>query len=133
MQNGIYGLIEVLVIRMDLKMQKGKVAAQCSHATLAAYQRSQTQSDLSREWLDTWEQNGQTKITLKCDDENQMYIDFFNFRLQMQKEARKQGLVAQSIIDAGRTQIAAGSRTVLAIGPGPESIINGVTGDLKLY
>ena len=133
MQNGIYGLIEVLVIRMDLKMQKGKVAAQCSHATLAAYQRSQTQSDLSREWLDTWEQNGQTKITLKCDDESQMYIDFFNFRLQMQKEARKQGLVAQSIIDAGRTQIAAGSRTVLAIGPGPESIINGVTGDLKLY
>lgn len=39
-------------------------------------------------------------------------------RLELQKQARKSGLVAQSIMDAGRTQIAAGSRTVLAIGPG---------------
>jgi PTH2 family peptidyl-tRNA hydrolase len=35
--------------------------------------------------------------------------------------------------DAGRTQIAAGSCTVLAIGPAPESIINQITGSLALF
>ena len=39
-------------------------------------------------------------------------------RLELQANARKHGLVACSIQDAGRTQIAAGSRTVLAVGPG---------------
>jgi peptidyl-tRNA hydrolase len=38
--------------------------------------------------------------------------------LKLQSEARSLGLVANSILDAGRTQIAAGTRTVLAIGPG---------------
>ncbi len=53
--------------------------------------------------------------------------------LQLQKEARAQGMIACSIQDAGRTQIAAGSRTVLAIGPGPKSLIDKITGHLKLY
>lgn len=39
-------------------------------------------------------------------------------RLKLEKEAKKIGLVTSVIQDAGRTQIAAGSRTVLAIGPG---------------
>lgn len=36
------------------------------------------------------------------------------------------------VVDAGRTQIAAGSETVLALGPGNVSEINQVTGSLKL-
>ena len=63
---------KVLIIRMDLKMQKGKVAAQCSHATLAAYKKSLSHSKLTKEWLQTWERDGQTKITLKCNDEEEM-------------------------------------------------------------
>jgi hypothetical protein len=54
-------------------------------------------------------------------------------RLMLQVQARSLGLAANSIRDAGRTQIAAGSRTVLAVGPGPISVINSVTGQLKLY
>ena len=53
--------------------------------------------------------------------------------VDLQKEARKQGLVACVIRDAGRTQIAAGSRTVLAIGPASRTAIDKVTGHLKLY
>jgi PTH2 family peptidyl-tRNA hydrolase len=101
----------VLVIRTDLQMGKGKVAAQCSHATLDAYKQALKQSQLTRDWLHHWESEGVAKITLKCQDEDEM--------LRLQKEARSVGLVAKSIVDAGRTQIAAGSRTVLAIGPGP--------------
>ncbi|KAK9704411.1 hypothetical protein K7432_010203 [Basidiobolus ranarum] len=112
----------VLVIRTDLGMGKGKVAAQCSHATLAVYKEALRKSP---EILKDWEYSGQAKITLKCDNEPEM--------LELQKKARSMGLCARSIQDAGRTQIAAGSRTVLAIGPGPVEIINEVTGHLKLY
>ncbi|KAJ3257272.1 hypothetical protein HK103_004826 [Boothiomyces macroporosus] len=99
-----YNCKMVLVIRTDLGMGKGKVAAQCSHATLDAYQKS-LESEKWSEWVDSWETYGCAKITLKCNDEDEM--------LRLQREARKKGLVAQSICDAGKTQIAAGSRTAL--------------------
>ncbi|KAI9348315.1 peptidyl-tRNA hydrolase 2 [Zopfochytrium polystomum] len=112
----------VLVVRTDLEMGKGKVAAQCCHATLAAYNKMRERDPAS---VKRWERWGQAKITLKCNSEEEM--------LDLQQKARSAGLVAQSIQDAGRTQIAAGSRTVLAIGPGPKNVIDGVTGHLKLY
>ena len=112
----------VLIVRTELKMDKGKVAAQCSHATLVAYQRA---LGYAPEYLKRWEDYGTAKITLKINTEKEM--------LDLQKKARKAGLVAVSILDAGKTQIAAGSRTVLAIGPGPLKLIDTITGDLKLY
>lgn len=50
----------------------------------------------------------------------------------LRDEARKAGLVAATIRDAGHTQVAAGSVTVLAVGPGPADRVNSVTGRLKL-
>lgn len=47
-------------------------------------------------------------------------------------QAEKAGLVTYMVADAGRTQIAAGSRTVLAIGPAPLAAFEGITGHLKL-
>ena len=46
--------------------------------------------------------------------------------------AKSLGLVTSVIQDAGRTQIEAGSRTVVAVGPGPENLVNQVTGHLSL-
>jgi peptidyl-tRNA hydrolase len=51
----------VLVIRNELKMQKGKVAAQCAHAAVSAYKQAKKYPMI----LKLWENNGQTKITLK--------------------------------------------------------------------
>lgn len=51
----------VLVVRNDLKMGKGKVAAQCAHAAVAAYKLAKKHPHT----LKAWENNGQTKITLK--------------------------------------------------------------------
>ncbi|KAJ1901692.1 hypothetical protein LPJ66_000605 [Kickxella alabastrina] len=112
----------VLIIRTDLGMTKGKIAAQCSHATLGCYKRALKQAPAM---LRAWEYCGQAKVTLKCSSEEEM--------LALQKKAHEMGLVAQSICDAGRTQIAAGSRTVLGIGPGPVSLVDSVSGHLKLY
>lgn len=60
--------------------------------------------------LKKWEQQGQPKVTLKCDSEDDM--------LTLEAMATSLNLVAESIIDAGRTQLEPGTRTVLAIGPG---------------
>ncbi|KAF9158393.1 hypothetical protein BGX21_004249 [Mortierella sp. AD011] len=112
----------VLVVRSDLGMGKGKAAAQCCHATLANYKEL---SKKSPKTLTRWEYCGQAKVTLKVDNEEDMLL--------LQAQALSIGLAAHSIRDAGRTQIAAGSRTVLAVGPGPVSVVDSVTGKLKLY
>lgn len=64
------------------------------------------------------------KVALKCTSEDEMEV--------LQAQALSLGLCAQVIHDAGRTQIAAGSATVLGIGPAPVSVVNQVTGHLKL-
>ncbi|KAJ2822189.1 hypothetical protein FBU31_004666 [Coemansia sp. 'formosensis'] len=112
----------VLIIRTDLGMSKGKIAAQCSHATLGCYKRALKQAPAM---LKAWEFTGQAKVTLKCNSEEEL--------VDLQKKAQAAGLVAQSICDAGRTQIAAGSRTVLGIGPGPIGAVDRISGHLKLY
>ena len=69
--------------------------------------------------------SGQAKVALQCKSEDELLI--------LQAAAVSLSLTAKVIHDAGRTQIAAGSATVLGIGPGPKSIIDQVTGGLKLY
>ena len=110
----------VLVVRTDLGMGKGKVAAQCAHASVACYK-----SMLKRpKGLKIWEREGQAKITVQAKSEDEILI--------LQAKAMSLDLVAEIIHDAGRTQIPAGSATVLGI-VGPISIVDQVTGKLKLY
>jgi len=118
----------VLVVRTDLGMTKGKIAAQCSHATLACYKallkqeaRAKSQSD---SFLSRWESTGQAKVTVQARGEEELLI--------LQAQAMSLDLCAKVIHDAGRTQIASGSTTVLGVGPGPKSIVDQVTGSLKL-
>ncbi|KAF8740654.1 hypothetical protein AX14_007790 [Amanita brunnescens Koide BX004] len=110
----------VLVVRSDLGMSTGKIAAQCSHATLACYK---TMQSTNLKALRQWERSGETKIALRCSDENEL--------LTLQAQAQSRELCARSIQDAGRTQIAAGSRTVLGIA-GPARLVNKITGKLRL-
>ncbi|GAA6062698.1 hypothetical protein JCM10212_004756 [Sporobolomyces blumeae] len=111
----------VLVVRTDLNMNKGKIAAQCGHATLACYKTLVRQNPgLVRHW----ERTGQAKIAVKCDSEDELLL--------LQASAQSLGICARSIQDAGRTQVAAGSTTVLGVGPAPVRLINQVTGNLKL-
>ncbi|XP_015184280.1 PREDICTED: peptidyl-tRNA hydrolase 2, mitochondrial-like [Polistes dominula] len=111
----------VLVVRNDLKMGKGKVAAQCAHAAVAAY-KSCLKYPLV---LKAWEKCGQMKITVKVNSEDELKA--------VSKASREIGLLTNVIQDAGHTQIAPGSKTVCAVGPGPVTLINLVTGHLKLY
>ncbi|KAI9028028.1 peptidyl-tRNA hydrolase PTH2-domain-containing protein [Hyaloraphidium curvatum] len=117
-----HGYKMALIVRTDLGMGKGKAAAQCSHAALAAY-KSLLRSDPAL--LEEWEDEGSPKIVLKVDSEAEM--------LARMAEAQRRGVVAKSILDAGRTQIAAGSRTVAAIGPARGAAVDEVCRGLKLF
>jgi PTH2 family peptidyl-tRNA hydrolase len=64
------------------------------------------------------------KVALQIKSEEEMEM--------LQATAISLGLVAEVIADAGRTQIASGSHTVLGIGPAPKSVVDKVTGGLKL-
>mmetsp|Transcript_12610 Transcript_12610/g.20404 ORF Transcript_12610/g.20404 Transcript_12610/m.20404 type:complete len:247 (+) Transcript_12610:231-971(+) len=111
----------VLVVNDALGMSAGKIAAQCCHATLAVYQSLEGRH---HNVLRQWEAEGQKKIALKCKTGAQLAV--------LAATAKKARLPHYLVADAGRTQVAAGSHTVLAIGPAPEMAINEVTGGLRL-
>lgn len=117
-----------LVVRLDLKMGKGKAAAQCSHATLALYKKmtNSQSAAYNPDMLRRWEYgNGQAKITLQVPSQEDMDLLF--------AQAMSLGVNASIVHDAGRTQIAAGSATVLGLGPAPKAVLDQITGELKLY
>lgn len=109
-----------------LTCRTGKIAAQCSHATLACYKmlsraaRDSPQGKL----LARWEKHGQAKIAVQTKSEAEL--------MDLRWKALDMGLTAEVIQDAGRTQIDPGSLTVLGIGPAPKSMVDKVTGHLKL-
>lgn len=111
----------MLVVNSSLKMGRGKVSAQCAHAAVGCY-RQLLETD-SRT-LCIWENYGQPKVVVKAEDTETLK--------ELEKKAKKLGLNTVLIRDAGRTQIAPGSITVLGIGPGPQELIDEVTGHLKL-
>lgn len=117
-----------LVVRQDLKMGKGKAAAQCLHATLALYKMiTNPESEAYNEQMvKRWEYgNGQAKITLQVPNQEEMDI--------LYAQAISLGVNSYIVHDAGRTQIAAGSATVLGLGPAPKAVLDQITSNLKLY
>ncbi|EON64694.1 hypothetical protein W97_03927 [Coniosporium apollinis CBS 100218] len=115
---------ELLDEQQELRDFPGsKIAAQCSHATLACYKTFLRQNPDSP-ILKRWERYGQMKVALQVKNEEELEM--------LQAQAVSLGMCAQVIHDAGRTQIASGSATVLGIGPAPKSMVDQVTGHLKL-
>ncbi|KAL5568249.1 hypothetical protein UlMin_024824 [Ulmus minor] len=110
----------ILVVRNDLKMGKGKIAAQCSHATLGLYKKLLNRAPKA---LNRWEMCAQPKVVVKIESEEDMLV--------LQERAKLVKLPTHITIDAGRTQIAPNSRTVMAI-LGPIEVVDDVTGGLKL-
>ncbi|ODN94832.1 peptidyl-tRNA hydrolase [Cryptococcus wingfieldii CBS 7118] len=116
----------VLVVNDELKMTKGKIAAQAGHATLAC---ALTLKEANPKLFKAWQMQGQPKIALRTANTEELEI--------LAAQARSVNLCARTIRDAqvcftGRTQVAPGSKTIVGIGPGPAKLINSITGKLKL-
>ena len=116
------GVKMMLCVRMDLKMDKGKMAAQCCHATLGLYKKIVGKSKMAK-MVEDWENNGQKKIVAKLKSEAEMNLLVSN--------ATDAGIPFYVVVDAGKTQVAAGSRTIIALME-YENKMDTVTGRLKL-
>ncbi|KAM7441912.1 Peptidyl-tRNA hydrolase protein 2 [Porites harrisoni] len=112
----------VLVVRQDLGMGKGKIAAQCCHAAVGLCKQLERSNP---KLLHQWESTACAKVVVKAPDESSL--------VELARKGRSIGLEVCLIRDAGRTQIAPGSKTVLGVGPGPVDKVDQVTGHLKLY
>lgn len=107
-----------LIVNHSLGMKKGKIAAQVAHGAVSATLKA------NPELLEAWFAGGQAKVTLKGTDDEQL--------LYLHEKAKLAGLNCCKIRDAGRTQIPAGSLTVVAIGPALKKELNQITGEMKL-
>ncbi len=109
---------QVILVRKDIKIPKGKLAVQCAHASVEAVQKS-AKSDLKK-----WKSEGSKKVVLKVKN-----LDELN---QYDKKAQKIGLKTALIIDAGKTVFKEATITCLAIGPDEDPKIDKITGKLKI-
>jgi len=110
---------QVILVRQDLKLTKGKMAAQAAHASVEAVLKS------DKKVVAKWRSQGMKKVVLKVQDKTEL--------LKYKQLAKDYGLVAALITDAGHTHIAPGTMTCLGIGPEKEKEINEVTGKLKMF
>ncbi|KAH9547309.1 hypothetical protein CY35_11G027900 [Sphagnum magellanicum] len=101
----------VLVVRNDLKMGKGKLASQCSHATVGLYKKICNRAPKA---LQRWEICGQAKVVTKVESEAEL--------LSLQRQARRLKVPSYITTDAGLTQT----------NPRPVDLVDQVTGRLKL-
>ena len=109
----------VCLVRKDLSMSKGKIAAQTGHAFVGTY-RIAMRLPLCREWVKAWSARGCKKITLHIGSEAEL--------LACHAAALEAGLPSTVIEDAGRTEVEPGTKTVCAIGPAPDHLIDELTG-----
>ena len=109
------------MVRVDLKMGKGKLAAQAAHASLAAAEEAMNKRD---EWYAEWKAAGQRKVVLKVQSEEELQ--------ELYRKAKGARLPAALVHDRGLTQLEPGTVTCVGIGPGPDEGIDSLTGKLKL-
>lgn len=113
-----------LIVRGDLKMSKGKTAAQCAHAAILCYQSASHGSEMQNALLQCWCRMGQPKIVLRVDSYEQLN--------GLQQRAQEANVVAALVRDAGRTQLDPGTATVLGLGPATAADVDKLVAHLKL-
>ena len=109
---------QVILVRKDLKLPKGKMAAQVSHASVDATLKS------DKKIVEMWRGEGMKKIVLEASDENELF--------KYKQMAEDMGLKTALIKDAGHTVLEPGTITCLGIGPDEEEKIDRITGKLKM-
>ncbi|MCS7096069.1 MAG: peptidyl-tRNA hydrolase Pth2 [Candidatus Bathyarchaeota archaeon] len=112
---------QVIVFRSDLKLSRGKIAAQAGHAAVSAAEETRKHN---RDWWESWIKEGQCKIVVKVKSEKEL--------LELRKQANEMDLPNALIVDSGLTEIPPGTITCLGIGPAPVEKIDKLTGGLPL-
>jgi PTH2 family peptidyl-tRNA hydrolase len=109
---------QVIVVRSDLKLSKGKLAVQVAHAALSAADEADARI------VKYWKNEGQKKIVLSVAGLKEL--------LDIGKKCNALKISSSLIRDAGLTELKPGTISCIGIGPDKEEKINKVTGMLKL-
>jgi PTH2 family peptidyl-tRNA hydrolase len=148
-KRGLIMIKQIIVIRKDLKMRRGKEIAQGAHASMMflvdAIKRNES---INCDWNRPYEERAKalhipmyemfsqeeeewfkgkfTKICLAVNSEEE--LDNIYLR------AKEAGLCVHMCVDSGATEFnGVATKTCLAIGPDESEKIDAITGDLKLY
>lgn len=137
-----YDTKQVIVVRKDLKMRRGKEIAQGSHASMAflsryvqrqyhkPYWRRVLDAIMGRDRLskpiEAWIDGSFAKVVCQAESEDDLVL--------LEKRAKELGVECHVITDSGRTEFhGVPTRTALAIGPDRSEFLDKITGHLKLY
>lgn len=112
---------QAIIVRTDLKMGKGKLVAQCAHASLMSYI---TALKYDKEIVNEWLECGQKKIVLKIGSEKEIDNLYESFR--------RMRVPCALVVDAGLTQLEPNTKTALGVGPWKSADIDKLLSKLKL-
>ena len=112
---------QVIIVRRDLAIGTGKLAAQVAHAAVMGAEKVRTSR---REWFNSWFAAGQAKVVVKVKSIEEL--------MDVRMRAEELNLPVVQVQDSGLTQIPPGTITCIGIGPDPSTLIDKVTLELKL-
>lgn len=140
----MYSAKQMIVVRRDLKMRKGKIAAQAGHACVTAVLMALEREDRLRDamtegdWirlrptgkpetpLSRWFADGTAKVCVYVDSEEEL--------LELDRRAKEMGFISALIRDAGHTEFHdVPTYTCLALEPLYPEDVEPLTGELPLY
>ena len=127
---------QVLVVRKDLKMRRGKEISQCAHASLGVILNQMGGQEAAKtrdrmilhldDRIAPWIASSFTKICVSVNSEDELIL--------LEMKAKEAGLLTCLIQDNGRTEFrGVPTYTVLAIGPDTIEKVNSITSNLPLY
>jgi len=111
----------VVVVRDDIKISPGKMAAQVGHAAVSCALKAK---EKDKKLFSNWMEEGQRKVVLRISGLSELD--------RIERIAGSAGLITSRIIDAGLTEIPSGTVTCIGIGPSRGSDVDKITGNLKL-
>ncbi len=112
---------QVIAVRTDLNMGKGKLAAQVAHAAVSASEEARKKHP---EWWQAWLKEGQCKVAVKVKSQAEL--------LEIERQAMQMRLPYSLITDRGLTQLPPDTVTCLGIGPARSIQVDKITGKLPL-
>ena len=112
---------QVIIVRRDVNMGTGKIAAQVAHAAVMGAEKVKASR---REWFNSWFGASQAKVVVKVKSIEEL--------MDVRMRAEELNLPVVQVRDSGLTQISSGTITCVGIGPAPSELIDKVTFELKL-
>ena len=109
---------QVIIMRGDLPISRGKIAAQACHASLGSYKKADKRT------IQKWEKEGGKKVVVKVGDLKELY-EYFEI-------VKATDMPYFLVRDAGHTELPQSTITCLGIGPEKDEKIDKITKDLKL-